>query len=199
MVNEEFSNSGEKLTIAEAVELLVKEGYDVSTHKLRQYEKQKLIYPEKGPNKYRLYSDSDLREIRTILALITLDFSIKEIKRFFVLWSESYKIMEKFWDIEQKLEDSKKVEGAVNDKKFTEWAKNHNEIIAEKWTKLETNKNILLLSKFLDFYNHILETINERKTMLDVLRKTLFRDTTKDTAEAILKIIKEETIKKPPI
>lgn len=199
MTNGEFSNSGEKLTIAEAVDLLRKEGYDVSTHKLRQYEKQKLIFPEKGPNKYRLYSDSDLREIRTILALLTLDFSIKEIKRFFILWTEIGEIMEKFWDVGQKLEDSKKLELTVSDNKFTDWARKHHEIITEKWTKVETNKNILVLSQFLDFYNRILETMNERKTMLDILRKTLFKDATKDTAETILKIIKEETIKKPPL
>lgn len=71
--------------IAEAVEILKNEGYNVTASKLRQYEEQGLPVPQKTDAKYRLYNESDLYDIRQILSLRELGYSLRKIKRYFVL------------------------------------------------------------------------------------------------------------------
>jgi len=185
-------HSDQKLTIAEAVELLKREGYDVTSNKLRQYEKQGLLFPEKKLNsKYRLYSDTDLTTIRQILALISLNFSIKEIKYFIELWGKAHEILYSFSDIEQKTDESKKIEKLLNEKfkeakknkldtetlnkDASEFDKKHLSLVLTKWTALETNKNYLILVKFIDFHNRIVESIKSRMNMLEALKKIKFR------------------------
>jgi DNA-binding transcriptional MerR regulator len=199
----DFSNSLEKLTIAEAVELLKREGFEVTANMLRQYESQKLVSPEKdSKSKYRLYSDSDLMEVRKILSLLLLGFSIKEIKTFFELGNKAIEIINSMTEVDKDLKASSKLEDVAlraNHKEFMKWTQEHVGIITKKWSTLETNKNCLILSRFSDFYNRITERIKNKKRMLETMKNTYFDENTRSIIENIFHVLHARTTEKPPV
>lgn len=199
----EYSNSLEKLTIAEAVELLKREGFEITANMLRQYESQKLISPEKDPkSKYRLYSDSDLSEVRKILSLLLLGFSIREIKTFSELADKVGGIINSMTEIDNDLKTSSKLEDVAlrsNHKEFMKWTQDHIGIVTKKWSMLETNKNCLILSRFLDFYNRITERIKNKKRMLETMKNNYFDENTRSMIENIFHVLHARTTEKPAV
>lgn len=57
------------ITIGAVAKLLAKEFDDVSISKIRYLEDQKLVSPRRTPGGYRLYSQSDVERLRTVLRL----------------------------------------------------------------------------------------------------------------------------------
>ncbi|MGX7243830.1 MerR family transcriptional regulator [Enterococcus quebecensis] len=53
--------------------------FKLPTDTVRFYEKAGLLKPERQPNGYRNFTDTDQQDLKMILALKELDFSIKEI------------------------------------------------------------------------------------------------------------------------
>lgn len=135
------------LSITEAVETLKKEGFDVSTHKLRQYEQQKLLSPEKSQSKHRMYGDSDLQMIREILTLISLGFSIKKIRSFYELHDKALLITQHFLNHGQEIQGGN--QGEESDAK----------------------KSLSILSRYMEFKTTILETLANRVAILENMKK----------------------------
>ena len=59
--------------------------YDISSETIRYYEKIGLITPERSENGYRLYTDKNERELKYIIVLKQLGFSLQEISELFIL------------------------------------------------------------------------------------------------------------------
>ncbi len=177
----------EKLTIAEAVDILKREGYDVTANKLRQYEKQDLLSPDKSPSNYRLYDETDLNEIRRILALISLGLPIKEIKKYLELSNEAWEVFSRILKVESERSELRENEPKKNasDEEFQKYDEKDKPLMGE-WLSLMTNKNYLLLSKFFEMNKRIIVFIEDRKKMLSMLRNTLFNDTTREAIEEVL-------------
>ena len=53
--------------------------FNLSTDAIRFYERSGLLKPERQPNGYREFTEADQQDLKIILALKALDFSIKEI------------------------------------------------------------------------------------------------------------------------
>jgi len=191
------ADSNETLTIAETVEMLQREGFDVSTHKLRQYEKQGLLSPAKSVGQHRIYKDSDLRRVRMVLALIALGFSIKEIKTFREVQQQAESIIDRAADWDDKFKTNLYLvnnEGRNTD----EHGEQQHEDILKRWTSIEINKNLLILSRYVDFYRRIIEAIDRKKQMLELTEKVYFERTYTDPVENLLKRLQEQVAKKPP-
>jgi DNA-binding transcriptional MerR regulator len=61
--------SSSKLTIGTVCKMLAEEFGDISISKIRFLEDQKLITPRRTPGGYRLYSEEDVEQLRTILRM----------------------------------------------------------------------------------------------------------------------------------
>ena len=61
--------SSSKLTIGTVCKMLTEEFGDISISKIRFLEDQKLITPRRTPGGYRLYSEEDVEQLRTILRM----------------------------------------------------------------------------------------------------------------------------------
>ena len=69
MTNVDISREGKPLTIGAVCRILQEEFDDVSISKIRYLEDQKLLTPRRTAGGYRLYSQSDVERLRTILRL----------------------------------------------------------------------------------------------------------------------------------
>lgn len=67
-----------KITIKEIAEL-----FDITTNKVRFYEKKGLITAQRGDNNYRYYTKEEVYKLQTILTYRLLNFSIEDIKDIF--------------------------------------------------------------------------------------------------------------------
>ncbi len=67
---------------SEVVELLQREGYDVSFEQLRKYETYGLFSPTKSENKYRIYTEEIVDSIRRVFWLKIIGISLRRIKEF---------------------------------------------------------------------------------------------------------------------
>ena len=57
---------------------------DLTARKIRYYEEQELIFPERNAGNNRLFSLNDIDRLLEIKEMISDDFSIKEIKKQFI-------------------------------------------------------------------------------------------------------------------
>ena len=57
---------------------------DLTARKIRYYEEQELIFPERNAGNNRLFSLNDIDRLLEIKEMISDDFSIKEIKKQFM-------------------------------------------------------------------------------------------------------------------
>jgi DNA-binding transcriptional MerR regulator len=57
---------------------------DLTARKIRYYEEQELIFPERNAGNNRLFSLNDIDRLLEIKEMISDDFSIKEIKKQFL-------------------------------------------------------------------------------------------------------------------
>src|SRR4051794_39600909 len=67
--NDSPSRPRKALTIGAVAQILSTEFEDISISKIRYLEDQKLLSPRRTPGGYRLYSQTDLERLRTILRL----------------------------------------------------------------------------------------------------------------------------------
>ena len=169
-----FSDPKNNLTITEAVEVLQREGFDVSAHKLRQYEKHGLVSPEKSPSQYRLYSDADLNEIRGILYLITLGFSIKAIKHLRSLLTKQGKLIFTIPLGYNKVLDSEILTGKIKFSKVAIFKKLSNK---NEWIQINTLFNNIYYNYPLIGTNYLLVLeISEESKSLTLLDSHEMRD-----------------------
>lgn len=70
------ANTGARYQISQAAALS-----GITTANIRFYEKEKLLSPQgRGDNSYRMYSDSDVHQLRFIRACRALDMSLDEVR-----------------------------------------------------------------------------------------------------------------------
>jgi len=86
------------LTISEVVSDFRRKGFDIESHKLRDYEKKGLLSPERTSKEQRRYSDLDIVKIQRILMFLFLGLSLKKIKNLFDLEEK----LEKCWSSQNK-------------------------------------------------------------------------------------------------
>jgi len=89
--------------ISETIDLLTKEGFEVTQQQIRKYETIGLIVPaKKSKSKYRFYSRGNIDQLRTILALRIINIPIKKIKRYFELSTRLKDFVDKYIHIRNK-------------------------------------------------------------------------------------------------
>lgn len=135
----------EHLTISEALDVLRKDGFNVSPQKLREYENQGFLKPNKSESDYRLYNANDLFKLEVVLTLRILDLSIDEIKDYF----EKIKKLELISNLIEKIKEVKREEG-----KHQEYIKSYEELIDLKQYFLKLNersqKDCNIMHRFMD-------------------------------------------------
>jgi|GEM_PF-6861673 len=185
----------EKLTIAETVNVLRREGFDVTPNKLRQYEKEGLVSPEKDQKShYRLYSSGDIKVVREILALLFLGYSIKRIRHFFEQGNKASEIFEKIHELKKEDEEitaklsaiQKNNNGSTEGDEFKKLDKRSMELSATIAARVSSNKNYLCITGFIDSLKEIRMKIDKRKEMIDSIGKRLFYRSTLEGYESFL-------------
>lgn len=95
--------NGSYSNISETIDLLKKDGFEVTQQQIRKYEMIGLIVPaKKSKSKYRFYSKENINQLRTILAFRVINISIKKIKRYFELNSQLKDFVDKYIHIKNK-------------------------------------------------------------------------------------------------
>jgi DNA-binding transcriptional MerR regulator len=83
---EKITEDSSYFTISEAIDLIKREGFEVTAQQLRKYENAGLITPfKKTESKYRLYNDKNIDRLRLILALRLINLPLKKIKKYLIL------------------------------------------------------------------------------------------------------------------
>lgn len=135
----------QNLTISQALEVLQKDGFSVSPQKLREYENQGFLKPNKSESDYRLYDTVDLFALEVVLTLRILDFSIEEIRDYFAKGRKLYEIS----DIVKKVSGTK-----ITNEKQQEYIKIYEELISLKQYYLKLNersqKICQIMNRFID-------------------------------------------------
>lgn len=89
--------------ISETIDLLTKEGFEVTQQQIRKYEMIGLIVPaKKSKTKYRFYSRENINQLRTILVFRIINIPIKKIKRYFELNTRLKDFVDKYIHIRNK-------------------------------------------------------------------------------------------------
>lgn len=95
--------NGNYSNISETIDLLKKDGFDVTQQQIRKYEMIGLIVPaKKSKTKYRFYNKENINQLRTILAFRIINFSIKKIKKYFELNNQIKEFVDRYIHIKNK-------------------------------------------------------------------------------------------------
>ncbi|WP_170923016.1 hypothetical protein A5821_002103 [Enterococcus sp. 7F3_DIV0205] len=123
--------------------------FNLSTDAVRFYEKAGLLQPKRQTNGYRIYTETDMYDLKIILALKELDFSIKEIHYLLELKRQLISIK------------------CNNDS--TEFLTNQIDYIKQKITFYETAYQLLLKLKTTIEHNNYAENQTELSILIDQL------------------------------
>lgn len=123
--------------------------FNLSTDAVRFYEKAGLLQPKRQANGYRIYTETDMYDLKIILALKELDFSIKEIHYLLELKRQPISIK------------------CNNDS--TEFLTNKIDYIKQKITFYETAYQLLLKLKTTIEHNNYAENQTELSILIDQL------------------------------